>query len=56
MNVNFGLFPPIEKVNVVDGRRLKHTEQAVARKLAYTQRAKADFGAWLGGLTALAAE
>ena len=48
MNVNFGLFPPIEKVKVKDGKRLKHAEQAVERKRAYTARAKADFTAWLG--------
>jgi methylenetetrahydrofolate--tRNA-(uracil-5-)-methyltransferase len=35
MNVNFGLFPPI-----VEGKGRD-------RKLAYTQRAKADFGGWL---------
>ena len=56
MNVNFGLFPPIGKVKVVDGKRLKHAEQAVARKRAYTARALADFDAWLSGATALAAE
>ena len=56
MNVNFGLFPPIDKVKVVDGKRLKHAEQAVARKRAYTSRAMADFDAWLGEVTAAAAE
>jgi methylenetetrahydrofolate--tRNA-(uracil-5-)-methyltransferase len=56
MNVNFGLFPPIEKVKVVDGKRLKHAEQAVARKRAYTARAKADFEGWLGSVMAAAAE
>ena len=56
MNVNFGLFPPIAKIKVVDGKRLKHAEQAVARKRAYTARALADFDAWLSGATALAAE
>jgi methylenetetrahydrofolate--tRNA-(uracil-5-)-methyltransferase len=56
MNVNFGLFPPIGKVKVVDGKRLKHAEQAVARKRTYTARALADFDAWLSGATALAAE
>ncbi len=34
MNVNFGLFPPLPQVN------------KKSRKLAYTERAKADFGAW----------
>jgi len=56
MNVNFGLFPPIEKVKVKDGVRLKHTEQAVERKRAYTIRAKADFEAWLGDKGLQAAE
>jgi methylenetetrahydrofolate--tRNA-(uracil-5-)-methyltransferase len=56
MNVNFGLFPPVEKVRSIGGRRLKHAEQAVQRKLAFTARAKADFSRWLGNSTALAAE
>ncbi len=56
MNVNFGLFPPITKIKVKDGKRLKHTEQAVERKRAYTARAKSDFAAWLSGITAAAAE
>ena len=56
MNVNFGLFPPIEKVKVKDGKRLKHTEQAVERKRAYTARAMADFDAWIGGSQRQAAE
>ena len=39
-----------------DGVRLKHTEQAVERKRAYTIRAKADFEAWLGDKGLQAAE
>ena len=35
MNVNFGLFPPLHEV------------RKKARKEAYTERAKADFGEWL---------
>jgi methylenetetrahydrofolate--tRNA-(uracil-5-)-methyltransferase len=35
MNVNFGLFPPL------------HDVKKKARKEAYTERAKADFGKWL---------
>ena len=35
MNVNFGLFPPL------------HDVRKKARKEAYTDRAKADFGSWL---------
>ncbi len=56
MNVNFGLFPPIDKIRVKDGKRLKHAEQAVERKRAYTARARADFEAWMSGITAQAAE
>ena len=56
MNVNFGLFPPIDKIRKLDGKRLSHAEQAVARKRAYTARAMADFMAWLGQVPALAAE
>ena len=56
MNINFGLLPPIEKVKVKDGVRLKHTEQAVERTHAYTARAKADFEAWLGAAALQAAE
>ncbi|MCB1380196.1 MAG: methylenetetrahydrofolate--tRNA-(uracil(54)-C(5))-methyltransferase (FADH(2)-oxidizing) TrmFO, partial [Alphaproteobacteria bacterium] len=56
MNVNFGLFPPIAKIRQQDGRRLKHAEQAQARKRAYTARALADFDAWLTLAMAAAAE
>jgi methylenetetrahydrofolate--tRNA-(uracil-5-)-methyltransferase len=40
MNVNFGLFPPLEDVR--GGRRGRRD-----RYKGYTDRAKADFGAWL---------
>lgn len=43
MNVNFGLFPPIDLRNE-KGRRLKGR----ARKKAYSARALADLHAWLG--------
>jgi methylenetetrahydrofolate--tRNA-(uracil-5-)-methyltransferase len=56
MNVNFGLFPPVDAPKRVEGKRLDHTEKAAARKRAYTSRAKADFAAWLGGSVAIAAE
>ena len=56
MNVNFGLFPPIEKVKTRDGKRLKHAEQAVERKRAYCLRAMADFSAWIGSAEVKAAE
>jgi methylenetetrahydrofolate--tRNA-(uracil-5-)-methyltransferase len=56
MNVNFGLFPPVEAPRRVEGKRLDHSEKAVARKRAYTSRAKADFSAWLGKTVSMAAE
>ena len=56
MNVNFGLFPPVDAPKRVEGKRLDHTEKAAARKRAYTSRAKVDFAAWLGGAVAIAAE
>ncbi|MCV0429876.1 MAG: methylenetetrahydrofolate--tRNA-(uracil(54)-C(5))-methyltransferase (FADH(2)-oxidizing) TrmFO [Roseibium sp.] len=47
MNVNFGLFPPVEAPSKDDsGKRLKGKEKAKAKKLAMTNRAKADFAHW----------
>ncbi len=51
MNINFGLFPPVQLVG-----KIKFREKAIARKLAYTQRAKSDFLGWLAGAQAMAAE
>ena len=48
MNVNFGLFPPVDAKG---GRRGRP-----ARYKAYTDRAKDDWRGWLGAATALAAE
>jgi methylenetetrahydrofolate--tRNA-(uracil-5-)-methyltransferase len=49
MNVNFGLFPPLETpVKSEDGKRLRGPAKAVARKHALTRRARADLEAWLG--------
>ena len=45
MNVNFGLYPPLEDVK--SGRRGRKN-----RYPAYTDRAKADFNAWLAQQTA----
>jgi methylenetetrahydrofolate--tRNA-(uracil-5-)-methyltransferase len=49
MNVNFGLFPPL--VDAKGGRRGRKD-----RYRLYTDRAKADWLAWLGQTTAAAAE
>jgi methylenetetrahydrofolate--tRNA-(uracil-5-)-methyltransferase len=48
MNVNFGLFPPIEDAAVgVDGRRLRGPERGAARKQALSARAQVDLQRWL---------
>ena len=49
MNVNFGLFPPLAQApRAADGKRLRGSDKAQARKRAYTARAREDFGRWLG--------
>jgi methylenetetrahydrofolate--tRNA-(uracil-5-)-methyltransferase len=49
MNVNFGLFPPIEEPRLdVNGARLRGPERGVARKRALSLRASQDMEAWLG--------
>jgi methylenetetrahydrofolate--tRNA-(uracil-5-)-methyltransferase len=55
MNVNFGLFPPIE-VPRVPGKKLRGSDKAIARKRAIAARALADLDAWLTQATAEAAE
>jgi methylenetetrahydrofolate--tRNA-(uracil-5-)-methyltransferase len=47
MNVNFGLFPPIEAPKA-EGKRLRGKEKAVAKKHAITARALRDCRSWLG--------
>jgi methylenetetrahydrofolate--tRNA-(uracil-5-)-methyltransferase len=48
MNVNFGLFPPVDAPKVDDeGRRLKGKDKTRAKKLAMTRRARADFADWI---------
>lgn len=58
MNINFGLFPPIEGVATQgpDGRRLKGPAKSLARKQALTARAKLEMDGWVGAASALAAE
>ena len=48
MNVNFGLFPPVDAKGGRRGRRDRYK--------AYTDRAKADWTGWLADVRALAAE
>ena len=48
MNVNFGLFPPLEgAVKSDDGKRLRGPEKARAKKLALSRRAARDLEDWL---------
>ncbi|MBV1707790.1 MAG: FADH(2)-oxidizing methylenetetrahydrofolate--tRNA-(uracil(54)-C(5))-methyltransferase TrmFO, partial [Hyphomicrobiales bacterium] len=48
MNVNFGLFPPIETAtHDADGRKLRGPDKGVARKMALSERAGQDLAAWL---------
>ncbi len=55
MNVNFGLFPPIEAPKAEGGVRLRGTAKSIARKRAMSARALADFRGWLGTETLAAA-
>ena len=48
MNVNFGLFPPVEAPKP-EGKRLRGKEKTVAKRKAITARALADCRQWLAG-------
>jgi methylenetetrahydrofolate--tRNA-(uracil-5-)-methyltransferase len=58
MNVNFGLFPPLDYTpKAEDGKRLRGPAKAVARKKALTDRARMDLAAWMSdGVLPQAAE
>lgn len=48
MNINFGLFPPLEAApKAPDGKRLRGSEKTLAKKKAIAARALADMDAWL---------
>src|SRR5258706_5635369 len=47
MNINFGLFPPLEPEPGKDGKRLKGGERGIARKKGLSTRALKDLGVWL---------
>ncbi len=50
MNVNFGLFPPLERMPRNEtGRRLRGPEKALLKKRAMADRARADLAAWIAG-------
>jgi len=55
MNVNFGLFPPIDAPRTDEsGRRLKGKERGKAKKHAMCERALEDLAEWLTPVTAAA--
>ncbi|TCD12362.1 methylenetetrahydrofolate--tRNA-(uracil(54)-C(5))-methyltransferase (FADH(2)-oxidizing) TrmFO [Oricola cellulosilytica] len=60
MNVNFGLFPPLEPgaLKKPEGHvgRWRGKEKAVAKKKAITDRAKRDLQEWMSGGAVMAAE
>jgi methylenetetrahydrofolate--tRNA-(uracil-5-)-methyltransferase len=57
MNVNFGLFPPLEAPSHdVGGKRIKGKERGAARKRALSARALADLDRWLAAPRLIAAE
>ena len=56
MNVNFGLFPPLEFTpKSEDGKRLRGTDKTHAKKRAMSARALTDLAVWSGGQTVAAA-
>ncbi|MCY1240597.1 hypothetical protein D9M72_534520 [compost metagenome] len=51
MNVNFGLFPPLDPGAITKpegAKRFRGKEKAAAKKQATASRALADCSAWLG--------
>jgi methylenetetrahydrofolate--tRNA-(uracil-5-)-methyltransferase len=57
MNVNFGLFPPIDAPREDEtGRRLRGPEKGAARKRLLSARAEADLAIWMGRPSPLAGE
>jgi methylenetetrahydrofolate--tRNA-(uracil-5-)-methyltransferase len=59
MNINFGLFPPLQEIPTFDrqSKLSRSAAKAFARKKALTQRALADLDSWMAGeLPAAAAE
>ncbi len=51
MNVNYGLFPPINIQNSENGKRLKGKEKSRARRRAISVRALEDLETWLHGFS-----
>ncbi len=51
MNINFGLFPPLDVEPSTDGKRLKGADRGLARKRALAARAIRDLNIWLDART-----
>jgi methylenetetrahydrofolate--tRNA-(uracil-5-)-methyltransferase len=51
MNINYGLFPPVEAPRGDGTRRLRGKDKSAARKYAISARALEDCAAWLAGWT-----
>ena len=57
MNVNFGLFPPLTgALKAEDGKRLRGSDKAAAKKRALSARAAAELDQWIAAPTQTAAE
>jgi methylenetetrahydrofolate--tRNA-(uracil-5-)-methyltransferase len=58
MNINFGLFPPLQQAlpMSVDGKRLRGTAKVLAKKQALCRRALADLDRWIDAQLQHAAE
>ena len=56
MNVNFGLFPPVDMPVDENGKKPRGKAKGPARKRAHCERALRDLDAWIVGGTQLAAE
>ena len=55
MNVNFGLFPPLERMPRNEtGRRLRGPEKAALKRRAMTDRARTDLAAWMAATHSIA--
>jgi methylenetetrahydrofolate--tRNA-(uracil-5-)-methyltransferase len=55
MNVNFGLFPPIDAPVAADGKRVRGKAKAPARKGSFCSRALQDQQEWLALLPIISA-
>jgi methylenetetrahydrofolate--tRNA-(uracil-5-)-methyltransferase len=47
MNVNFGLFPPIDVEREPGAKRLRGNEKSVEKKRWMSRRALVDFSRWM---------